>query len=426
MSKDKQTIFGGIEPALPVEASNGTGAETPIDLGVPNWDGPPVSRLIERLERLSPVVDDRQGASVRIEILSKADELRARLHYWRALVAASIEPNPWLEPAAVLSFLDLADLELGHDHGLAPKFLVLWRDSGSEDPFRDRRMVAMLAFTPARKGAEDNFGAALGWRLPGGLATPLVHRHHQRAVAAALNHWLKSGDAGYRVLTLEGTGPDDLWRVQLAKSASETGVRLDTIGDAPDCVFHGQWSELFQLSDRRERSAIPALSPDVEILTPATLDSAMVADAVAYEAIWNTRRSNSDFEEEWVADHRYAHFSLAEKEGRLFVGRGVRENRVCAVVFALKSGPDAVLAGVSVDPRLPEKDQIALLQRVLKGLQGRISTYAGIVRLRTGPYGDDEVFRDIFPDRISRDTVTLSIKRFAGVSSWPLFGRRRA
>ena len=422
VSKEKPTsIEGSTVPITegPVSETAGTG-------DVPKWDGLPISRLLSRLEALSPIVDDRQGASVRIEILSDAEELRARLHYWRALVAAAVVPNPWLEPAAVLSYLDLAEIEKGPGHGLAPKFLLLWHDSGSEDPFRDRRLVAMLAFTPARKGAEGSYGAALGWRLPGGLATPLVHRHHQRAVAAALSHWLKSGDAGYRVLTLEGTGPEDLWREELHRSAMATGVRLDTIGDAPDCVYHGRWSELFRLSEFRRGEEEYEPLAGVEVFTPATLDAGIVADSVAYEAVWRGGQGLEDSEEEWIADHRFAHFNLAEQEGRLFLGRGVLGGRVRALVIVLKSGPDAVVAGVSADPKLAEAELAPLIQRVLKGLQTRISNYAGIVRLRTGPYADDETFQALFPDRIARDTVTMSIKRFSGVTNWPLFGSRQA
>ncbi|VAW15944.1 hypothetical protein MNBD_ALPHA09-1981 [hydrothermal vent metagenome] len=422
MSTEKPPNIDNSGPEQPDGAATGDGARS----GVPKRDELSISPLMTRLEALSPIVDDRHGASVRLEILTSSEELRARLHYWRALVAAAVVPNPWAEPAAVLSYLDLADLEKGPNHGLAPKFLVLWHDSGSENPFRDRRMVALLAFTPARKGAEDRFGAALGWRLPGGLATPLVHRHHQRAVAAALSHWLISGDAGYRLLTLEGTGPEDLWRTELHRSAKATGVRLDTIGDAPDCVFHGRWSELFRLADQRTVPPLPEPDADIEIFTPATLDAPMVADTVAYEAVWRDDEVAGGAEEEWVADHRYAHFSLAEREGRLFIGRGTHSGRVRAVVLALKSGPDAVIAGVSGDPKLNEADLRALIRRVLEGLQSRISTYAGIARLRTGPYADDEIFKDLFPDRIARDTVTLSIKRFAGISAWPLFGSRRA
>jgi len=384
-----------------------------------------------RLEALAPIVDDRQGATVRLEILTTSEQLRERLHYWRALVAASVVPNPWLEPAAVLSYLDLAEIEKGPDHGLAPKFLALWHDSGSEDPFRDRRMVALFAFTPARKGAQDWFGAALGWRLPGGLATPLVHRHHQRAVAAALNHWLVSGEAGYRVLTLEGTGPEDLWRTELHRAANSTGVRLDTISDAPDCVFYGKWNELFRLADHWRDQPVPKLSPDIEVFTPATLDMSLVADTVAYEAVWREGGIENRIEEEWVADHRYAHFSIAEQEGRLFVARGYHSGRVGVVVLALKSGPDAVIAGLSGDPKIDDVIANALMRRVLEGLQSRISTYAGIARLRTGPYADDDVLSDLFPGRIARDTLTLTVKRkpgnrLSGISSWPVFGHRRA
>ena len=232
-------------------------------------------------------------------------------------------------------------------------------------------------------------------------------------------------------MTLEGTGPEDLWRTELHRSARATGVRLDTIGDAPDCVFHGRWSELSRLGDRRRVSPLPEPDADIEIFTPATLDAPMVADTVAYEAVWRDDQAAGEAEEEWVADHRYAHFSLAEQEGRLFIGRGYHLGRVRAVVLALKSGPDAVIAGISGDPKLAEADLRGLIRRVLEGLQGRISTYAGIALLRTGPYADDDIFNDLFPDRIARDTVTLSVKRFSGtrfsgVSSWPLFGRRRA
>lgn len=407
-------------PVTPVKAS------TRHD--VPNRDARPESGLIRRLEALSPVVDDRNGVSVRMEIVTTAKDLRARLHYWRALVAASVAPNPWMEPAAVLSYLDLADIEQDAGHILAPKFLVLWRDSGSGDAFRDRLMVGLLAFTPARKGAEGKFGAALGWRPPGGLATPLVHRHHQRAVAAALSHWLRSGDAGARVLTLEGTGPDEVWRAELIASAEVTGVRLETIGDAPECVFHGKWGELFALHDarHRQRQETAPTSEDVEILTPATLDAASVADAVAYEAVWRAKLSPNDSAAEWIADHRYAHFSLAEDEGRLFIGRGLQTSRVRALVFALKSGPDAVIAGVATDPRLTADDQRILIRRILIGMQARISTYAGIIRLRTGPFADDEITRDIFTGRIARDTVTLSVGRFQNMNVWPLFGRKLA
>jgi hypothetical protein len=284
-------------------------------------------------------------------------------------------------------------------------------------------MICLLPFTPARRGAEAWFGAALGWRPPGGLATPLVHRHHQRAVAAAISHWLRDGDAGFRLLTLEGTGPRERWRVELELAASTAGVQLETISDAPDCAVVGGWNELFRLGGRR--GPLPPISADVDVQTPETMVADDVADAMAHETVWEGKVSPSgEYEIGWMADLRYAHFHHASEEGRLFIGRGLQGERIRAVVFALKSGPDVVLAGISVDPKLPADERRNLVRRVLKGLQTRLSTYAGVVRMRTGPFADDAAFADLFPERLARDTVTLSVRRLSGGTGWSRILRR--
>lgn len=420
MSTEEPVENQDVEP--PVEPSGG-GSE-PENAAVPERDTSSSSPLLSRLEALSPVVDDRHGASVRVEVLTTSDELRSRLHYWRALVAAAVTPNPWLEPASVFSYLEIAALQDNARLAPRPSFLVLWHDSGAEDPFRDRRMICLLAFTPARWGTEGLLSAALGWRPPGGLATPLVHRHHQRAVASAISHWLKTGESGFRLLTLEGSGPRERWRTELQAAAQAAGVQLETIGDAPDCVMLGGWSELFILGNRgrREPRAIP---PDIEVLTPVTVDAETVSEVVALECVWEGRvRDDGRFETDWLTDLRYAHFQNAALEGRLFVARTTRDGRIRAQVVAVKSGPDVVIAGTAADPSLAEDDRTALIRRAVTGLQARIATYAGVVRVRTGPYADDPLLADLFDDRLERDSVTLSLRRMSVRSVWPRFLRR--
>lgn len=152
-----------------------------------------------------------------VELLD-ADGMEARLPEWRALVARSLEPNPFCEP-------DFALAAMRRCGALSKtRFVAAW----SPDEHGDLRLVALAAVEPRLAPAPFTLWSSTHWGFFGALGLPLLDRDRPVEAAEALFAGLAgSGHRLFQFRFLPEGGPTAAAIRSTLASSGRAMVRVD-------------------------------------------------------------------------------------------------------------------------------------------------------------------------------------------------------
>ena len=307
-------------------------------------------RLERRLARLDPRLQAREALSVRAELIAGADRLRQRLAWWRDLLVAADPTNPALDPESVLPHL------AGLHSAIMPEFLFVWRDGAGETAARDRKLIALVPILRARLA-----GLPLpwhgGWSPPWWpVATPLVHRRHQRTAARAIRSWLAARPAPTSALVLKDLPRDGDFAATLL--ADRHAWRRERDRSQPVLPLR---------CDDGAAGAPP--TADLAVRSGRALGAADLDRALSLASLWAGKiADNGIIQSGALSTERYRHLAAMAGQGRLILVEALHRERTDALVLALRTGVAASLILLAASPRLPGHARETATEHAFNGL----------------------------------------------------------
>jgi hypothetical protein len=318
----------------------------------------PATRLERRLARLDTRHQAREALSVRTELIADADGLRQRLAWWRDLQVAADPSNPALDPESVLPHLS------GVQSAAMPRFLFLWRDGAGESAVRDRRLIALVPIV-----RHSFAGLRLPWHSSWSppwwpVATPLLHRRHQRAAARAIRGWLAARPTPTSALVLRDLPRDGDFAATLL--ADRHASRRHRDRSQPVLPLR---------SDAGTADTPPAAG--LALRSGRELGSADLDRALSLASLWaGTIADNGIIASGELSTERYRHLAAMAAQGRLILVEALHRERTDALTLALRTGTTASVILLAASPRLPSHARDMVTRDAFDGLIAFLSREA--------------------------------------------------